>query len=188
MFSWNTSSQPSFFFHHLVPHVCPSIWHIENSRTLLWNPRSQDTLKKVICMSILQTLFLLLCHFHMDLNIQNSWPKWLSTYCWQFSTGTHFHLNWSTNHISSFSTIPCRVLQQNFKHFPCYGQEQEQLVNIAPKFSLLASGQLQNRYALQTSILRTFRDHLVNPQNPTEIMSHRVIRVEHCLCSIRRSI
>ena len=58
---------------------------------------TQDTLKKVICPSILQALFLLLCHFHMNLNMQNSWPNWLSTYCWQFSTGNHLHVKWSTN-------------------------------------------------------------------------------------------
>ena len=31
----------------------------------------------------------------MNLNIQNSWSHWLSTYCWQFSTGNH--MKWSTN-------------------------------------------------------------------------------------------
>ena len=31
--------KPRFFFHHLVLHVCPSIWRIENSRASLWNPR-----------------------------------------------------------------------------------------------------------------------------------------------------
>ena len=43
-------------------------------------------------------------------------------------------------------------------------------------------------YALRTSILRMFLDHLVKPPNPTEMMCHRGIRVENCLCSIRRSI
>ena len=56
---------PRFFFHHLVPHVCPSIWHIENSRASLWNQRK----RKVICLSISQALFLLLYHFHMNMNI-----------------------------------------------------------------------------------------------------------------------
>ena len=42
--------------------------------------------------------FLLLCNFHMNhLNIRNSWPNWLSTYSWQFSTDNHFHVKWSTN-------------------------------------------------------------------------------------------
>ena len=44
--------------------------HMETSSTLLWNHR--DTLKTVICPSILQALFLLLCDFHMNLKIQNS--------------------------------------------------------------------------------------------------------------------
>ena len=72
---------PSFFFDHLVPHVCPSIWHIEHSRASLWNPRYFE---KVTCLSVLQGLFLLLCNFYMNLNTQNSWPHWLSTYSWQF--------------------------------------------------------------------------------------------------------
>ena len=33
----------------------------------------------------------------MNLNIQNSWPNWLSTYHGQFSTGNHFHVKWTTN-------------------------------------------------------------------------------------------
>ena len=44
------------------------------------------TLKKVNCLSplqgnvrLLQAGFLLLCHFHMNLNIQNSWPHWSFT-------------------------------------------------------------------------------------------------------------
>ena len=34
----------SFFLHHLVPHVCPSIWRIdsENSRASLWNQRYSE--------------------------------------------------------------------------------------------------------------------------------------------------
>ena len=58
-----------------------------------------DTLKKVICLSISSALFLLCCKFHMNMNIQNSWLLWLSTYCWQFSTGNHsdFHAKWSAN-------------------------------------------------------------------------------------------
>ena len=56
-----------------------------------------DTLKIVICPIISQALFLLLCNFHMNLNMQNSWPNQLSTYCRQFSTGNHLHVKWSTN-------------------------------------------------------------------------------------------
>ena len=58
---------------------------------------TRDTLKKVIRQSLSYALFLLLCHFHMNLNIQNSWPHWSSTYRWQFSTSNHFHVKWSTN-------------------------------------------------------------------------------------------
>ena len=40
--SWNSASQPSIFFHHLVLHVCPSISRIENPRASLWNPRYSE--------------------------------------------------------------------------------------------------------------------------------------------------
>ena len=98
---------------------------------------------------------------------------------------------------SAVSTIPCRVRPPNCKKFPYDGQEQEQLVNIGPpphpelrlhNSSLRTSGQQKNRYALRTSILRMFLDHPVKPPNPTEMMCNRGIRVENCLCSIRRSI
>ena len=56
------------------------------------------------------------------------------------------------------------------------------------KFSLRTSCQLKSRFALRTSILRMFRDLLVNPPNPTEMMCLKGICVEHCLCSIRPSI
>ena len=52
---------------------------------------TRDTLKKVICLIRSYALFLLLCHSHMNLNIQNSWPAWSSTYRWQFSTCNRFH-------------------------------------------------------------------------------------------------
>ena len=58
---------------------------------------TRDTLKKVICSSISRAFFLLFCHFHMNLNIQNSWSNSVSTYHWQFSTGNHFHVKWLTN-------------------------------------------------------------------------------------------
>ena len=47
------------------------------------------------CLSISWVLFLLLCHSHMNLIIQNSWPRGLST--WQFSTGNNFLVKWLTN-------------------------------------------------------------------------------------------
>ena len=53
---------------------------------------------------------------------------------------------------SAVSTIPCRV-QPSLQVFPA---------------RLRASGQLQSRCALRTSILRMFRDRPVNPPNPTE--------------------
>ena len=46
--------------------------------------RTRGTLKKMICLSISQGLFLLFCNFHMNLNMQNSWPHWLSTYSCHF--------------------------------------------------------------------------------------------------------
>ena len=58
---------------------------------------TRDYLKKVTYLSILQGLFLRLCNFHMNQTTQNSWPHWLSTYHWQFSTCNHFHVKWSTN-------------------------------------------------------------------------------------------
>ena len=33
---------PYFFFHHIVAQVRPSIWHVENSSPLLWNPRCSE--------------------------------------------------------------------------------------------------------------------------------------------------
>ena len=86
---------PCFFFHHLVPHICPSIWHVIALKTTEHCFGTRDTLKKMICLSISLECFLLLCHFHMNLNKQNSWPHWLSTYRWQFSTstGNHFYVN-----------------------------------------------------------------------------------------------
>ena len=30
---------PRFFFHHIVPQVCQSVWHFESSSPLFWNPR-----------------------------------------------------------------------------------------------------------------------------------------------------
>ena len=42
-------------------------------------------------------------------------------------------------------------------------------------------------YALRTSILRMFLDHLVKPPNPTEMMCNWGIRIENCLCLIRLS-
>ena len=75
---------PLVFFHHLVPHVCQAF---DKLKILERRFGTQDTLKKVIYLSISLALFLLLCLFHMNLNIQNSLPYRLSTYSWQFSTG-----------------------------------------------------------------------------------------------------
>ena len=58
---------------------------------------TQDTLKKVICLNLSWDLFLLLCRFYMNLNIQNSSLHWSSTYHWQFSIGNLFHGSRSTN-------------------------------------------------------------------------------------------
>ena len=86
---------PHFFFQHIVAQVRPSIWHFENSSPLLWNPRYSES--GFLPDPFVRT-FSLLCHFHMNLNIQNSWPNWPNwTYHWQFSTGNHFHVKWSTN-------------------------------------------------------------------------------------------
>ena len=52
------------FFHHLVPHICPSIRHIENYRALLWN---QGYSEKGDLPEHFASTFLLLCHFHMNL-------------------------------------------------------------------------------------------------------------------------
>ena len=45
-FCISTGQPPLFniFFNSIisVPHVCPSIWHIENSRASLWNPRYSE--------------------------------------------------------------------------------------------------------------------------------------------------
>ena len=97
--SWNSASQTQLFrvCQHIIVQVCPSIWHFENSSPLLWNPRYSEKGDLLDPFQSLCALFLLLCHFHMNLNIQNSWPYWSSTYRWKFSTGNHFHVKWSTN-------------------------------------------------------------------------------------------
>ena len=38
------------------------------------------TLKNVICLILSYALFLLLCHSHMNLNVQDTWPPWSSTF------------------------------------------------------------------------------------------------------------
>ena len=40
--------------------------------------------------------------FHMNLNIQNSWPHWLSAYCWQFLTDEFRWLPTSSETYSDF--------------------------------------------------------------------------------------
>ena len=92
--SWDSASQPScFFFHHLVPHVCPSIWHIETSRASLWSPRYSE--KRNLPEYFAST-------FSLVIPISNEsehtkFDYWLSTYCWQFSTCNHFLVKWSTD-------------------------------------------------------------------------------------------
>ena len=71
-----------------------------------------NTLKKVICLIVLQALFLLLCHFHINLNMQNWWPPWSSTYYWQFSTGNHLHVKWSRLYIMPWCA--CKVMGHRF--------------------------------------------------------------------------
>ena len=58
---------------------------------------TRNTLNKVIWLSVSLARFLLLCQFYMNMNLQFSWPHWLSTYCWQLSTCNHFHVKWSIN-------------------------------------------------------------------------------------------
>ena len=79
---------PRFFFHHLVPHVCPSIWHIENSRASLWNQRNSE--KGDLPEHFASTFSLVIPFPHEYEHIRNSRPHWLSTYRWQFSTGITF--------------------------------------------------------------------------------------------------
>ena len=88
-----------------------------------------------------------------------------------------------------------------FKTCPIGGHEEEQLVNTAPpplpelhphRFSLRASGHLQSRDTLltATAILWIFCGHQVNRLNQpgNEMMCSSGIRVEHCLCWIRKPI
>ena len=73
-----------------------------------------DTLKQAIqvclSLSLAQALFLLLCHFHMNHNIQNAWSSRSSTYTCQSSNSKHYHKYGSTipkvNHIFSSNYIP----------------------------------------------------------------------------------
>ena len=79
--SWNSASRPLHKFVQVfdtlkIPVQCFG---------------TRDTLKKVICPSVSQALCILLCHFHMNLIKQNSWPNWSSTNLWQFSTCNRFH-------------------------------------------------------------------------------------------------
>ena len=67
--SWNSAPLLPLFFHHIIPQGRASIRHFENSCALLWNPRHFE---KMISLSISYAPFLLLCHVHINLNIQNS--------------------------------------------------------------------------------------------------------------------
>ena len=103
---------------------------------------------------------------------------------------------WPVLHIALLCP-PWPVSSASFFCKAFYSMEKEHLVIIAPppppelrlhKSSLRTSGQQKKRYALRTSILRMFLDHQVKPPNLTEMMCHRGIRIENCLCSICRSI
>ena len=64
--SWNSASWPPFFLppsQWFVPHVCPCIWHFENSSELLWSLEPDIFSKRRIS----QALFLLLYKLYMDL-------------------------------------------------------------------------------------------------------------------------
>ena len=89
---------------------------------------TRDSLKKVICMSILQALFLLLCQLHINLHIRTN--HWLSTYCRQFSTRNHFHVKWLTNRrvtsiLQIFPSVPslvdfsCSIIFRSFISIFC---------------------------------------------------------------------
>ena len=47
---------------------------------------TRQTMNNVNCLSLLQALFLLLCQFYMNQNIQNSWPHW----SWAYSLAISF--------------------------------------------------------------------------------------------------
>ena len=87
----STPSISSFILFYIFDQAFDTL-KIPEHRCGAWDP-----LKKVICLSILLLFFLLLCHFHLNMNIQNSWSNWVSTYHWQFSTCNHFHVKWLTN-------------------------------------------------------------------------------------------
>ena len=126
-----------FFFHHLVHKfiLWPSIW-LWNSRALLWNPKYSEN---VICLSILQAHFLLLCHLHMNLNIQTSWPHWLSAHLQHLASAIHlicvmFFLGQTIRYIKSFRWGQCR-----FAHKP--NSPSTAIVLTCPIFRLLSSEQ-----------------------------------------------
>ena len=73
--SWNSASRPgdpSFFFHHFVPHICISIWHFENYRALFWNQGYSE--KGDLPEHFASTISLVMPFS------QNSWPYRSSTY------------------------------------------------------------------------------------------------------------
>ena len=49
---------------------CVLIWPSQSFHTVCYRIGTRDTLKKMICPSLSQGLFLLLCNFHMNLNMQ----------------------------------------------------------------------------------------------------------------------
>ena len=76
---------------------------------------TQDPLKKVLCLIVSQALFVLLSHFHMNLKIldmQNVWPNWLSTCCWQFSTGNHQYVMFCRRKILMMQRCTAKIMQR----------------------------------------------------------------------------
>ena len=78
-----------FFFHQLVPHICPCILHFGNSSASLWNSRYSE---KGDCLNLLQAPFLCYATFT---EIWTHKPHDLTD--WQFRAGNRSHVNWSTS-------------------------------------------------------------------------------------------
>ena len=59
----------------LIPDYTTHPW-VDTLKSAEHRFETRDALKKVICLSIWRALLLLWCHFHMNLNIQNSCANW----------------------------------------------------------------------------------------------------------------
>ena len=83
IFFWNSASWPPLF----LPSYCFCMFSMHLTR---WNFQCIDLIAKVLSkirLNVSQALFLWLCHFQMNVNIQNSGlfrPHCSSTYRWQF--------------------------------------------------------------------------------------------------------